>query len=98
MKTFWRKWTRDYFPGLIAQEKWHTEKRNVSLNDVVLVKDGKSFRGEWRLARVTKIIESKDGKVRKVEVSYRNLDSTSQAFISVDRAIHNLVVIVPAEE
>ena len=26
---FWRKWTRDYFPSLIIQQKWHTAKRNL---------------------------------------------------------------------
>ncbi len=26
---FWTKWTRDYFPGLTIQQKWHTERRNL---------------------------------------------------------------------
>lgn len=33
----WKKWTRDLFPSLMVQAKWHVEKRNVQPDDVVLV-------------------------------------------------------------
>ena len=29
VKTFWKKWTRDYFPSLIVCRKWHAERQNV---------------------------------------------------------------------
>lgn len=25
----WKKWTRNYFPGIIVRQKWHVDKRNV---------------------------------------------------------------------
>ena len=34
---FWRKWTSDFFPSLIVQQKWHTKKRNLRVGDVVLI-------------------------------------------------------------
>lgn len=97
---FWQKWTRDFFPSLVVEPKWHFSRRNVSTNDVVLIKDNDSIRGEWKLGRVTKILDSKDGRVRKVQVVYKNNDEKGLAkhFITIDRAVHNLVVIVPAEE
>lgn len=39
VQTFWKKWTRDYFPGLTIRSKWHVEKRNVKKGDVILIQD-----------------------------------------------------------
>jgi hypothetical protein len=35
INTFWRKWHRDYFPTLIVRQKWHTNKRNLQVGDIV---------------------------------------------------------------
>ena len=48
------------------------EGRNVKKGDVVLIQDGNAVRGEWKLGIVTKTFPSDDGKVRIVEVSYKN--------------------------
>ena len=34
---FWIKWSRDLFPSLVIQQKWHVEKRDVKINDVVMI-------------------------------------------------------------
>ena len=47
---FWKKWNRYYFSSLIIRNKWHTEKRNVEVGDVVIVKDSNGLRGNWRIA------------------------------------------------
>lgn len=33
--SFWRRWTRDVFPLLVIQKKWHGERRNVRVDDFV---------------------------------------------------------------
>ena len=103
--SFWKKWTRDYFPTLVPRQKWHTERRNVTKGDVVLLKDANAIRGEWKLAIVTDTTSSNDGKVRRVTVSYKNhndkeavQDYAGVPYTSVERPVHNLVVIVAAEE
>ena len=102
VETFWRKWTTTYFPCLVIQSKWHTARRDIQVKDVVLMKDTNLLRGEWKLARVTEILESKDGRVRKVMVSYKNNEDGAgyipKPYVTVNRAVHNLVVLVPAEE
>ena len=65
---FWRKWTRDFFPSLIVQQKWHKKKRNVRVGDVVLVQDSNQARGNWKLGKVSKVYPGDDGRVRKVDV------------------------------
>ena len=98
--SFWQKWTRDFFPSLVIEPKWHVAKRDVCIGDVVLIQDNNMVRGKWKLGRVSKILQSKDGKVRKVEVKYKNQSDKGHSvpFITIDRAVHNLVVIVPIEE
>ena len=47
----------------------------MKVGDVVLVQDSNTVRGKWKMARVFKTSMDDDGKVRKVIVEYKNLDS-----------------------
>ena len=61
---FWKVWIKLYFPSLIVRQKWHTEKRNMKVNDVFLLKDEDAFRAELRLAIFTAIFSVRFNKVR----------------------------------
>ena len=81
------------------------ERRNVKKGDVVLIQDGSAVRGEWKLGIVTKTFPSDDGKVRRVEVSYKifrpdeKLDTYNGAnHASVERAVQRLIVLVAVDE
>ena len=99
---FWVKMTRSYFPNLIVEQKWHTETRNVRVGDIVMVQDSNVLRGEWKLARISQTHPSSHGKVRKVTLSYRNLDKTHSykggPTTNIERPVQNLVVILPSED
>ena len=92
--SFWKRWTREVFPSLVIEPKWHTEKRNVKLNDVVMVQDANPVRGEWTLGVVDEIIDSKDGRVRNVMVRYKKGNTNMR----IQRAVQRLIVIVPTEQ
>ena len=98
---FWRKMIRDFFPSLMVQGKWHTKFRNVKTGDIVLIQDSDAFRGEWRMGKVVKAIESGDGVVRNCEVQCRlkgeGRESKKRAQ-KVLRPVQRLVVIVPVDE
>ena len=103
--SFWRQWTRDYFPSLLVQQKWHTEQRNVEVGDVVILQDAKQFRGHWKLASVSKTFPSDDGKVRRVEVQYKNIkpsdgarEYTGAPYTKIERPIQRIVVVIPINE
>ena len=91
---FWKKWTREIFPNLVVEPKWHTEQRNLEINDVVMIQDANPIRGEWTLGVIEEIADSKDGRVRNVIVRYKNGDTTMR----VRRAVQRLIVIVPASD
>ena len=99
---FWKRWIRDFFPSLIVEQKWHVEKRNVRVGDVVIVQDSNILRGEWKLALVRSVVPSDDGKVRRVHVSYKNdnggRDYHGTNYVTIERPIQKLVVVVPVEE
>ena len=91
---FWKKWSQEVFPNLVVEPKWHTERRNVKVNDVVLVQDANLVRGEWTLGVVDEILDSKDGRVRNVVVRYKNGTTN----MKVRRAVQRLIVIVPVDQ
>ena len=70
--SFWKRWTREVFPNLVFEPKWHPEKRDVKVNNVVMLQDPNLVRGEWTLGVVDKIIDINDGREQNFMVRYRN--------------------------
>ena len=58
LNSFWRRWMTEIFPSLVVEQKWHVERRNVSVGDVVLFQECNTIRGEWKMAIVTQVKES----------------------------------------
>ena len=101
VNSFWKKWTVNYFPSLIIRPKWHTEKRNIKVNDIVFVQDSNAIRGQWFLGKVAKVYPSSDGYVRNCELLYHlpSINQTGQpTSITIQRPVHKLIVLVPADE
>lgn len=41
---FWQRWIREYLPLLQERQKWHTERKNLNIGDVVLIVDSNAPR------------------------------------------------------
>ena len=91
---FWKKWVSDYFPTLLERRKWHHTKRNLSIGDVVIIKDKDLKRSKWKLGLIQEASPGSDGNVRRVSVKYIN---SAGSAIQVQRPVQNLVVLLPAQ-
>ena len=93
--SFWKKWIADYFPSLLERRTWHHSKRNIKINDIVIIKDKDSKRSNWKIGLITDANVADDGNVRRVKVKYPNSFGT---LTEVERPVQNLVVLLAAEE
>ena len=67
VNSFWNVWKKEYISTLHERKKWTSTKRDLQRDDLVILVDENTYRGEWRLARVTDPMT--DGEhVRSAEV------------------------------
>ena len=69
---FWRRWRLFHLPTLQKRHKWTGKMTNVSVGDLVLLKESNVARNQWPRARVKKVFPDKEGLVRRVEVVLPN--------------------------
>ena len=69
---YWQRWMREWLPSLIQRKKWKEEKKDVEINDIVLVISPETDRGKWPLGRITEVFRNQDGHVRKVKLVMGN--------------------------
>ena len=101
---FWLEWQKLTFPTLVQRKKWHTECRNLQVGDLVLIQDQSLLRGEYKLAVVVSVYPDDRGRVRQVDVLYRNIKSEPSRIYRgckgtrLRRDVRRLVLLLPVEE
>lgn len=65
---FWKKWSVEYLNRLQNRPKWFRPIENLSVNDLVLLREDNIPPLKWPLARIFEIMPSSDGKVRVVKL------------------------------
>ena len=48
---FWSRWRNEYLSSLQSRQKWQSQSENLSLDDVVILKEESKPRNEWQLGR-----------------------------------------------
>ncbi|GFX98039.1 DUF5641 domain-containing protein [Trichonephila clavipes] len=80
----WKKWKSDYLNTLQARSKWITEKNDLMIGQMVLIKDDFLPINTWPLGRILEVYHGSDGKVRVVKhLSLVELKSAKNALIGV---------------
>ena len=77
------------FPSLVPRKRWKVERRNVRVDDIVVVQDPNAIRGNWITGRIVKVYPGNDGRIRNVKVK--------TATSSYERPITKIAVLYPAE-
>ncbi|XP_014679818.1 PREDICTED: uncharacterized protein LOC106819738 [Priapulus caudatus] len=65
---FWKRWRNEFLQTLQERRKWTDDQRDLSVGDVVLVRDKQTARNHWPMGVITQVLPSADGKVRTVKV------------------------------
>ncbi|XP_064629340.1 uncharacterized protein LOC135488626 [Lineus longissimus] len=66
-EVFWRRWRQEYVLLLQERQKWLQPRRNMSVNDIVLITDN-TPRNQWPMGRIIQVDEDDKGLVRVVHV------------------------------
>ncbi|XP_066935299.1 uncharacterized protein [Clytia hemisphaerica] len=82
---FWSRWRKEYLTNLQARSKWCNARRDLTIGDVVLMKEDTN-RNCWKLVLVQKLHKSQDGHVRSVQIK--------QGSNTYDRPTNKLVLLV----
>ena len=68
IRHFWQRWSSEYLSSLNKYNKWHHPTKNLTVGDVVILKEDGTIPTRWPLARVTKVHTGKDYLVRVATV------------------------------
>ena len=69
---FWSRWRNEYLSSLQSRQKLQSQSKNLSLDDVVILKEESKPRNEWQLGRVTKLFPDGNNVVWSVEIELSN--------------------------
>ena len=69
---FWQRWKREYLPTLTQRSTAAVDTPNLQVDELVVVGNDDTKRGQWPLGRVTRIIPGADGVVRVAEVKTKD--------------------------
>lgn len=62
---FWKRWQHEYLFTLQQRQKWNKVQRNLSVGDLVIVREDNLPPTKWKLGRITATHAGADGLVRK---------------------------------
>ena len=87
---FWKRWRREFLPTIASRQKWIRPRRNVAVNDIVLLVEDSTPRLQWPLGRVIETYPDDKGFVRTVLVKTKSTE--------LKRTVNKLSVLIPCEE
>ena len=87
VRHFWQRWSSEYLSTLNKFNKWHHPSRNITVGDVVILKEDSLVPTKWPLAKIIEVHTGKDGLVHVVTVK------TATAMYK--RPISNIALLLP---
>ena len=84
---FWSRWKKEILQLHHSRAKWNTARKNLEVDDIVLLIDDSTHRSHWKLARVVGTKTSSDGLVRSATVMMPNRSK-------LDRPVQKLVFLI----
>lgn len=99
---FWSRWKKEFVLSLQQRQKWIRPRRNLQVNDIVLIKNEDAPRNQWPIARLGDSTLDEDGHVRKIKLligdpTLDNKGRKTKIATVLERPIHKVVLLVPQE-
>ncbi|XP_037814016.1 uncharacterized protein LOC119605126 [Lucilia sericata] len=69
---FCRRWKEEYLSNLHKRYKWKSPERDISLNDLVVIRQEQMSPTSWKLGRVVKLYPGSDHHVRVADLLTEN--------------------------
>ena len=90
LQHFAKRCKQEYLLGIreVLSQSSQSKKRDVSVGDIVIVKNEQSKRQFWKLARVEELIVGKDGNIRSAKLSMHSNGANCKSFL---RPLQHLV-------
>ncbi|XP_067023705.1 uncharacterized protein [Acropora muricata] len=100
---FWSRWKKEFLLLLQTRQKWTRPRKNLQVNDIVIVKDDDIPRNRWKMGRVIEAIPDQDGLVRKVMLDIASPSLTlegkrNQPLSPLERPVHKLVLLMSEDQ
>ncbi|KYN14636.1 hypothetical protein ALC57_13143, partial [Trachymyrmex cornetzi] len=64
VQDLWKRWAAEYVAKLQSRVKWKTQRENLQVNDLVLLKEDNLAPLKWKIGRVTEVHPGMDNLVR----------------------------------
>ena len=91
--TWFENWLLSHVPKLMFHPKWFNGERDVKVGDVILfLKNEGSLNNTYQYGMIKDVEFSKDDKIRRATIKYRNTNRETR------RAGRNIVMIHPVDE
>ena len=99
---FWNRWKKEFVHSLQPRQKWIAVRRNLQVNNIVIVTDENLPRNRWKLARIQEAFPSDDGLVRKVKmaIATESLDDSgrhTKPIVYLERPVQKLILLLPSD-
>ena len=91
---FWCRWRKEVLLSWPERQKWHLQKRNFMVGDIVLLKVD-AYRNNWPMAKIIRVCPDKNCVFRNVQLLVSSCNGTKTV---LDRPICKIVLLVEAEE
>ena len=101
LNEFWARWRKEYLLIQQTRSKWNTPSRNISVGDIVILRDD-GIRGHWMLAKVIETIVDADNLVRRVKLLIGTLELTKDGrrqgeLTILERPVHKITLLLECE-
>ncbi|KAK3730096.1 hypothetical protein QZH41_003649 [Actinostola sp. cb2023] len=87
---FWTRWKKEYLVTLQQRHKWQNPGRNLTVGDVVIIKDENASRNSWSMGVIVQVEPDAQGLVRSAVVRTQKTE--------LRRPANKLVVLLAKEE